>query len=99
MCAGMRRPSTRRAAFEKRQGTKLRDVRSSSAMGAMGIWSRGQAAGYVIAAVAAIGLPQSEGEHVGVNERAARCVRPLVVHLAANRGDGCELAGASLGGA
>ena len=44
---------------------------ASGAASAMGIWSRGQAAGSVIAAVAAIGLPQSQGEHVGVNGRRA----------------------------
>ena len=64
---------------------------ASGAASAMGIWSRGQAAGSVIAAVAAIGLPQSQGEHVGVNGRASRCVRRFAVRLAVNRGDGCEL--------
>ena len=43
---------------------------ASGAASAMGIWSRGQAARCVIAAVAAIGLPPRQGERVGVNERA-----------------------------
>ena len=81
----------RRPASEKRQGTKSRNVSSAGAARAMGIWPRGQAAGSVIAAVAAIGLPQSQGEHVGVNGRASRCVRRFAVRLAASRGGGCEL--------
>ena len=76
----------RRPASEKRQGTKSRDVSSGGAAGsgcadAMGIWPRGQAAGCVIAAVAATVLAGGSGVVGGVNERRAGCAPSLAVRL------------------
>ena len=48
----------------------------------------------VIAAVAAIGLPQSQGEHVGVNGRASRCVRRFAARLARIQGTDASLVAA-----
>ena len=58
--------------------------RAAGAAGAMGIWSRGQAAGCVIAAVAAIVLAGGSGVVGGVNERRAGSLPRLAVRLLGN---------------
>ena len=65
--------------------------RGAGAASAMGNWRRGQAAGWAIAAIAALILSGDIGGPGGVNGRQLWLGTSLAVQSAANQGDGCEL--------